>query len=29
MWQDKPINLAVARHPIFWAKTAQAHPRLL
>ena len=29
MWQDKPINLAVASHPIFWAKTAQSHPRLL
>jgi len=28
-WQDKPINLAVASHPIFWAKTAQSHPRLL
>src|SRR5262249_31802972 len=29
MWQDKPINLAVASHPIFWAKTTQSHPRLL
>jgi len=28
-WQDKPINPAVASHSIFWAKTAQAHPRLL
>jgi hypothetical protein len=28
-WQDKPINLAVASHPIFWAKTAPSHPRLL
>src|SRR5215813_2215700 len=29
MWQDKPIILAVASHPIFWAKTAQSHLRLL
>src|SRR5215831_7383661 len=28
-WHDKPINLAVARPPVFWAKTAQSPPRLL
>src|SRR5262249_11862781 len=28
-WQDKPINLTVASHPICWAKTVQSYPRLL
>ena len=27
-WQDKPINLPVPSHPIFWVPTPRSHPRL-